>query len=454
MRLELTEGWRDQPAYATLSHCWGKYEFVKLVEESVGSFMTEVPVEELTKTFRDAIKITRNLGLEYLWIDSLCIIQNSDLDWQEESATMSSVYRGSTINIAAAGALDGRDGCFLRSTAAAQTVSTGDDDGGAWKFTLSDLFRDFVTESPLAGRAWALQERILAPRTLYCTEREMFWGCRVQDCCETFPTKLPSHETNFVERYLEKGPICQNWPLIVRLYTRAKLTFPKDKLVAMAGIARAAREENGDQYLAGLWRQRIERELLWQLDRDVPRYQSKSDVAPSWSWASIENGEVDLNRSWYSADDRLVAHVQEARVALTTVDPCGPVSGGTLTITYSYMFPGRYDGKGSIQLEKCDIFLHMDCEMEKGVIIFLLPLVEESGRRIVRGLCLLPTNSRKGEYHRVGTFEESFLNCSNPTSRRLWKIMRKHGEKTAEAACAYTIGDLEHPIERYVIMIV
>ena len=74
VRLVTTENWKEQPRYATLSHCWGKLNFTKLRKELVESFMTSIPLEILTTTFNDAIKITQSLGLRYLWIDSLCII--------------------------------------------------------------------------------------------------------------------------------------------------------------------------------------------------------------------------------------------------------------------------------------------------------------------------------------------------------------------------------------------
>jgi hypothetical protein len=103
--------------YATLSHCWGSIEFFKLCKENLQDLQECVPETELTNTFCDAIYITRSLGLDYLWIDSLCIIQDDEQDWQRESALMSRVYGGSTINIAAAGSFDGNGGCLYHDVA-------------------------------------------------------------------------------------------------------------------------------------------------------------------------------------------------------------------------------------------------------------------------------------------------------------------------------------------------
>ena len=114
IRLVLTSTFTTKPRYATISHCWEIHNFLKLQEDSLEHFLIAIPEDKLTKTFRDAIYITRSLGLQYLWIDSLCIIQLSALDWRRESALMSFVYGGSTINIAATGATDGTIGCFLK----------------------------------------------------------------------------------------------------------------------------------------------------------------------------------------------------------------------------------------------------------------------------------------------------------------------------------------------------
>lgn len=139
--------------------------------------MTGIPEEDLRKTFRHAILITQKLGLRYLWIDSLCITQDSPLDWDKESSLMASVYGGSTINIAAAGAKDGSWGCFLKPAVFVGKVHvTGTRDGirKAWDIATT-LHYSSVTQSHLSTRAWAFQERILAPRTLHFTDTELFW---------------------------------------------------------------------------------------------------------------------------------------------------------------------------------------------------------------------------------------------------------------------------------------
>lgn len=116
MRLCLSQGLPTDTEYLTLSHCWGQKHFTTLTRESFHSFLCEIPTDLLTKTFKDAIAITRKLGFRYIWIDSLCIFQGDLSDWRAESALMANVYGNSTLNIAAADAPDGDTGCFFERT--------------------------------------------------------------------------------------------------------------------------------------------------------------------------------------------------------------------------------------------------------------------------------------------------------------------------------------------------
>lgn len=99
--------------YATLSHCWGVHVPFRLLSSNISFLVKGIPVSSLLRTFQDAPVATRRLDLRYLWIDSLCIIQDSISDWQEQSACMAQVYVNSYCNIAAACATDGTQGCFV-----------------------------------------------------------------------------------------------------------------------------------------------------------------------------------------------------------------------------------------------------------------------------------------------------------------------------------------------------
>jgi hypothetical protein len=135
-------------------------------------FMERIPSTALSKTFLDAMNIARKLEIQYIWIDSLCIIQDDRNDWEEEGSLMSSVYGGSTVNIAASGAEDGTIGCFFErdfsSRCLIQISSPGEDQ--LYESFPYDIYGIEVTKMPPMSRGWALQERILPTRTLHFTK--------------------------------------------------------------------------------------------------------------------------------------------------------------------------------------------------------------------------------------------------------------------------------------------
>jgi hypothetical protein len=137
-----------------------------------------IPMYELPKTFTDAIDITRKLGLDYLWIDSICIIQGDNCDWEHESALMSPVYGGSSVNIAASSARDGSQGCFLKPkyfTGGFLAEISIKGSRKVYDFRSPLTYDKATVNSHLATRAWAFQEKLLAPRTLHCGDQGLFW---------------------------------------------------------------------------------------------------------------------------------------------------------------------------------------------------------------------------------------------------------------------------------------
>lgn len=472
LRLVITDDWEERPRYATLSHRWGNIDFIRLREELMESFMTAIPLENLTKTFRDAVKITQNLGLDYLWIDALCITQNSNSDWEKESAMMRSVYGGATVNIAASGAINGNSGCFLkRDEYVGKVHFTAGIEGRemAWDIAPS-IFYDSVARSPLAGRAWSLQERLLAARTLFFSDTEMFWGCKVKDAYESFPEGTP----HFSERHifhLEKRPLSHSWNTIVKLYTLGELTFSEDKLVAISGIARAVQQETHDQYLAGLWRKDIEFQLCWCSTRRLPQHMNHR--APSWSWASVD-GLVTSDASDEKSQYKHYAHVVDAFTIPSGQDPMGKVSGGQLTIGCTSMLLGelyesrahQYEVKLSSS-EDYDVFrVYADSDEDVGHTVYMLPLMQtvkdfgvgkihKDKSRNIQGLILASSKKKKGQYRRTGYFHyHDFDAWHQDVLYRFDKALDVFGATVAESGCAEVLSELEQPVERYIITVV
>jgi len=194
-RVRLVEGdFGDYLEYATLSHCWGNIKFLMLEKSNIEVLKNEIPLEALSQTFKDAIEIARELGFAYIWIDSLCIVQDDPEDWNRESALMSDVYGGSGLNIAASGAVDGSSGCFFnqpQNRTCQVQVKLGDQVHSYICVTFSS-YHQCLGSMPLMKRGWALQERLLPPRTLHFTSREVFWECHEKVACKTFPEQFPT----------------------------------------------------------------------------------------------------------------------------------------------------------------------------------------------------------------------------------------------------------------------
>ena len=439
--------------------------------------MSAIPEENITKTFQDAIYITRSLGLRYLWIDSLCIIQLSDMDWRSESALMSSIYGGSTITIAAAGATDGTKGCFLKPPGFIGKVHIKLSTSEVWDIAPSG-FHKSVVKSHLAGRAWALQERLLSPRTLHFSKTELFWECRHCDASESFPERLPKFEHQHIF-HRDRKPISEIWHTIVTLYTGAQLTFAKDKMVAISGIAQKAFEENGDQYLAGLWRKDIELQLLWCQQSPGRRLLSGTEYrAPSWSWASVdEKGFVHYSPKSEGTKYVYYAHVLDANVVPAGKEEFGELVGGELRMSYSAMLAGElnkiqggdwdgidlsyYEVEISSSEDKKERFrVYPDSDELDGRDIYLLPVLETLGtgkynQRNLKGLIVLPTGGKKGEYSRAGFFDMSaFDEGHRKTQDRFLGLLEASGKATGEAQCANILQEPEFVEERYVMTII
>jgi hypothetical protein len=98
--------------YATLSHCWGSDYLLCLTQKNEPELRDDISMNKLPRTFREAAIVARKLDIRHLWIDSLCIIQDSPTDWQTESSIMGAIYQGSHCNIAATDSTSSQGGLF------------------------------------------------------------------------------------------------------------------------------------------------------------------------------------------------------------------------------------------------------------------------------------------------------------------------------------------------------
>ncbi|KAF2103528.1 HET-domain-containing protein, partial [Rhizodiscina lignyota] len=304
-------------SYMTLSHCWGGTLPLKLINSRIAEFRTGIEIQQLPRTFIEAVHVVRKLGARFLWIDALCIVQDSEDDWRQESQRMGKIYANSLLNIAATASRDGSGGLFrTRDPHVVEpcefTRRWNDRKSEVTALCEKDLWIRDVEDAPLNRRSWVIQERFLAPRIIHFGETQLFWECKHYEACETFPDGLPvpgrqfdpfkadleihnpvfdgrgSSESKEIYRRLE------TWRGILKRYTTCGLSYERDKLVAISGVARnLTSDADNDMYVAGLWRDDIVSDLLWSTvghdEKDRSGYHmAQSYRAPSWSWASID----------------------------------------------------------------------------------------------------------------------------------------------------------------------
>jgi hypothetical protein len=284
IRLVCTADQQLDGPYVTLSHCWGKLQITKLLRSNIDDFRSGIPLTGLPKTFRDAVVITQRLGISWLWIDSLCIIQDQHdfSDWGAEAALMNKVYSHSYCNIAASAAEDGSQGLFFpRDPRDLQIVEVdlcvrdlksdvdSDVEHIRYRIVNSHFWAQNVTESVLNTRAWVLQERLLSPRVLHFGCNQLLWECREWEAAESYPNGVPAILSSYPDGAM-KYEYCQNanWGEIVKTYSTTSLTFASDKLAAVSALAKQMKDSLNDEYIAGLWRTPLVTQLLWRISSD------------------------------------------------------------------------------------------------------------------------------------------------------------------------------------------
>ena len=186
-RLRLYEPKREQGRYIALSHRWGESRPFSTEKETIEIRRNGIEFDQLPKTFQDAVAVTRKLGVQYLWIDSLCIIQDDDEDWRRESGKMETVFASAYCTIAATSATNSVDG-FLIPRSVKRFVRLQDNKDSQLYAYVSEVSEDFdhdVEQGELNKRAWVLQERALSPRTIHFTAGQTYWECGSVVRCET-----------------------------------------------------------------------------------------------------------------------------------------------------------------------------------------------------------------------------------------------------------------------------
>ena len=298
--------------YVALSHCWGNHQPLTLLSSNLSQFQLELPMASMPRTFLDAIHVTRTLGFRYLWIDSLCIIQDDRDDWKREATRMLQVYRNSILTIVADAGPDASNG--LSSPSRRNEWKQSQMPQAEYLHTRQARL-DFVTFSGLAthcpgreerswvsARGWTFQERLIPPRKLHFGPYEAAWECRRLQACECAGEdpveKGRQRETSAIfTRFWQDVEAADNfaplWMRLVEEYTMRQLSVQSDTLPALAGVAALIAERHERAiYLAGLWKEYLSEMLMWKVDAgsgDARRHGGY--YAPTWTWASRVSDE-------------------------------------------------------------------------------------------------------------------------------------------------------------------
>jgi hypothetical protein len=363
LRLRETFG-REFAPYAALSYCWGGEQPITTTSQNINQHLIRINYTGLPKTIQDAITVASRLGLRYLWVDSLCIIQNDRQDKTFEIGQMPSIYSQARVTISASRASNVQEG-FLQSRRQLNKDSPYPilefsyccQNGERGSIRLVPEVKEGSME-PLSKRGWALQERLLSSRVIEYGSLQTRWICMHEDGTQTDGLRLgvenESGRSDMIFRkaldvisfwgssFSDASGISgiQRWKSILARYTKLTLTLPTDRLPAISGVAMGFSRILADEYCAGLWKSALIAELFWILDGDEKLLLRRPRVyqAPSWSWAAINDPITFLPEEPFDLIDPqfsvLSVDIQPVKSDLDQYDAkFGAVESGKLVLT-------------------------------------------------------------------------------------------------------------------------
>ena len=472
--LKSKEALPENSRYMALSYCWGTTSFFQLSKDSFPMLLDGVSLEEFPKTIQDAIEVTRCLEVRFLWVDSLCMFQDSkgSPSWLDEALQMDKVYAHSYATIAATCARTANEGMFRKRfldyvTLQLPAHSLGDRRSLALptKFVVADNnIKDNFGLAPLRERAWTVQERFMAPRLLHFAQRELFWECKTHFASESWPSltdsnvrHISSFETNFKQlnstqngcwlncHQAEGCSVLKAWVRVTETYSAGALTRADDKLIALAGMARCFAPLFGSAYLAGLWKRHLPYLLLWKAEKPLRPSRPATYRTPSFCWtaidAKISYSNIGYSKSELDGFEILGAHMEAAGAS---DDPFGPVKGGYIRMRTRLRrlrvhFPretrfGRVISMCSHYLDKPSPGISLDVEDEivnartpEGVFVVM---ANTQSKRWCEGIVLSCTNIRTGCFRRLG-----HLNFQPNPMQRDYKDVEWLDEDEADLPC-------------------
>ncbi|KAK4161879.1 heterokaryon incompatibility protein-domain-containing protein [Cladorrhinum sp. PSN259] len=423
--------------YMTLSHRWGSPPAI-LLEDKTSFLLHEDITPHLlrcddTAVFRHAIHVTRCLGLRYIWIDALCIMQDNGPEKAEDIMDMHEIYVNTTLNISAVEGQVSKGLIFdrnLHSTnpckkSVAVTVSDGLEQPLellAYNYRCAlDSF-----EGPLSKRGWVFQERALSPRIAHFTRDQIFWECLTQEASEVLPRGLGKQRRlgrwdigAGMSTSWSPNRLRQQWKAVVSFYSRTSLSFVDDRLLAVSALAKRfclVMGRKPDEYLAGIWKNDLPQSLLWFQQNRAGISESQGGAGstvphvPSWSWASLT---VPISAVGYFDSKSTKAKVLDIDITRLSPNFFGGVEACRLRISGRLCRFGFFERDGSawVRIAGSDIELEQDETQSKegGINIkwdTARPAVAEALKSDVDGSASSPTEPEYFLLH-IGTDESN-----------------------------------------------
>jgi len=365
-RLQETAGQRG--SYIALSHRWTTdTEISRTTTTNLGTRLQELP-EILPYVFLDTFYLARRLGVRYVWVDSLCIIQEGDdgEDWRREAVRMSDYYQGALMTVVASSASP-EHGLFPPKITPTPRLArlpyrnrAGQREGffyvSSYNLDMDQQYQQQVQRSELLTRGWVFQEWLLSQRIVYFTPSGMFMECQskapqnergegtelwqdeIPSADPTNPGSIPPSREKQQSQKMSYALITTAaegysnlWFDIAEAYSTLALTKAEDRVIALAGVAKEFRgaleavkpnprqsgpsseaiQKQGLAYLSGIWLRDIHHSLLWQQNPPFTKHcnpPARVSGFPTWSWTS-----VPCPVTWERTDPAVRVR-QEARV--------------------------------------------------------------------------------------------------------------------------------------------
>lgn len=458
--------------YVVLSYVWGPAQTYTLKNSSHEQLRRGLDLARLPNTLRDAMEVTARLGFRYIWIDALCIIQDSPDDLAAELPQMASIYRQGALTIIVASATSADKGFLLppqglhdRFTPVQVGPIDADERRGV-SFFVGDtsMQAQAFQNEPILLRAWTLQESTMSPRRLFFASDGVSWECT--ECVITYLGASPIFDTDFLSlckrasRYKNgRSELYSRWLNLREEYCARALTFSSDKLNAFSAVASEIAQMTGWTYLGGLWKEYLVDDLLWRCNpakpvvdveaSDYPLLKSAAaaaaqSVAPSWSWASVAEGWIYSIYEPHARSPFPGFEVLDCQIEAGGAGPFGSVRSGVLDLKgilvdlgFRRVFrPDRVEDADLALLQESDdtsgmvddrevvaygVTDPLDAPLLSDVRIQCLAVAQVLHQENVEGLMLLPLEG-DGGFRRIGYFCAHRPSIFQGASPRMIKI--------------------------------